>query len=110
MRYGAPVLGLLQQIEVVLRHRRTAAPRLRHERPSLLERRALELEETTPRASFARRPVWKSTSASGAPDNSSLSQMFLGDDGAPFGGGRTGTATPSSRRRVDGVEVDANAP
>jgi len=29
-----------------------------------------------------RRPVWKSTSASGAPDNSSLLKSFLGDDAA----------------------------
>ena len=37
---------------------------------------------------------------------------FLGDDAAvlgPLGGEEPAPATPSSRRRVDGVEDDANA-
>ena len=51
--------------------------------------------------------VWKSTNASGAPENSSL--PVLGDDAADLARRerREGTATPSSRRRVDGVEDDA---
>ena len=52
--------------------------------------------------------VWKSTSVSGAPDNSSLSYfsaMTCGRAGSVERRG-TGIATLSSRRRVDGVEVD----
>ena len=44
---------------------------------------------TRPGPGCPARPVWKSTSASGAPDNSSLSHKFLGDDmavPAPSGG------------------------
>ncbi len=52
--------------------------------------------------------VWKSTSASGAPDDSSLSH-FSAMTRPPGSVERRGTgiATPSSRRRVDGVEDDA---
>ena len=48
-------------------------------------------------------PVWKSTSASGARRFTS----FFGDDVAVRSSGEAGIATPSSRRRVDGVEDDA---
>ena len=52
--------------------------------------------------------VWKSTSASGAPDNSSLSHFSAMTLPCWLRRGvRTGIATPSSRRRVDGVENDA---
>ena len=52
-------------------------------------------------------PVWKSTSASGAPDNSSLSHFSATTRPSWLGRAvRNGIATPSSRRRVDGVEDD----
>ena len=61
----------------------------------------VEFQETKARAgktaqswSLKSGAVWKSTSASGAPDNSSLSHFSM-------------MTPPSSRRRVDGVEDDA---
>jgi len=52
--------------------------------------------------------VWKSTSASGAPDNSSLSHSSAMRRPSWLGRAvMNGIATPSSWRRVDGVEVGA---
>ena len=53
--------------------------------------------------------MWKPTSESGAPDNSSQSHFSATVAGSVERRG-TGIATPSSRRRVDGVEVDTTAP
>ena len=52
--------------------------------------------------------VWKSTSASGAPDNPSPSHFsaMTRPPGSVEQQG-TATATPSSRRRVDGVEDES---
>ena len=46
-------------------------------------------------------PVWKSTSVSGAPDNSSLSHFSAMNAASPRHRAGTGIATPSSRRRRD---------
>ncbi|CAH0370106.1 unnamed protein product [Pelagomonas calceolata] len=51
--------------------------------------------------------VWKSTCVSGAPDNSSLSHFSAMTRPTWLERRGTGIATPSSRRRVDGVEDDA---
>ena len=50
----------------------------------------------------ASRSVWKSTSASCT--RQFFTKSFLGDGAAVLA---PSTATPSSRRRIDGVEVDA---
>ncbi len=57
-----------------------------------------------------REPVWKSTSASGAPTilHQVISRRRRGRAGSVERRG-TGIATPSSRRRVDGVEDDGGA-
>ena len=91
------------------RRSRSSAPyapvRLKHGRVAMLAAFGFPIADTSTRLrrQHRRRPVWKSNSASGA--LSHFSVMTRPPDSVERRG--TGIATPSSRRRVDGVEDDA---